>query len=240
MNKNDRLLVVIPAFNEEKSVSDVVGRTVSYFDRIGFLNYDVLVVNDASEDGTLYELKGCRCKVLSHCVNLGIGGSMQTGFIYARDNSYDYVLQVDGDGQHDPEEAGRLILGMDDETDVVVGSRFIENKGFQSSRIRQTGIKFFSFLIRYLTGINVSDVTSGFRLINRKTIDILSRCYPDEYPEPESFVIFWKYGLRVKEVAVVMHERKYGKSSINSIYYMFKVTISIIYSYIKYRYYGKY
>ena len=170
-------------------------------------------------------------------MNLGIGGAVQTGILYARENDFDLAIQLDGDGQHPPKELPKLINHhLETGANIVIGSRFLEKEGFQSSFARRMGIKYFHWVNRLMTGEQIYDSTSGFRLFDRKAIALASLSYPDEYPEPESLVVFSKAGLKIAEVPVVMAERQSGQSSIRSfgsLYYCFKVTLAMFFSFIR-------
>ena len=172
-------------------------------------------------------------------VNLGIGGAVQTGFKYALLKGYDYAVQIDGDGQHPPSEIVKLFKAMQEQKlDVVIGSRFIDKLGFQSTFVRRLGINYFMFLNRLLTGQRITYSTSGLRLINRKTLEIAGNNYPDEYPEPESIVLYAFNNLKIGEVAVEMRERQGGISSIGSVaslYYLFKVSLAMFFTYLRTR-----
>ncbi len=172
-------------------------------------------------------------KVVSLPVNLGIGGAVQTGYLYALRHGYDIAIQVDGDGQHDPQFIKYLIQRLNEGYDLCIGSRFIENEGFQSSKARRIGIRYFSWLIKLLTGKRITDPTSGFRACNRKVIELFANDYPIDYPEPETVVTVLRNRLKVCEMPVIMRPRAGGVSSIsstNAIYYMIKVTLAIIIS----------
>ena len=164
-------------------------------------------------------------------INLGIGGAVQTGYKYAKDNNYDLAVQVDGDGQHDPKflsEMSEYLIEHD--LDMVIGSRFIKKMGFQSSLMRRVGIKYFTWIIRLLTGKVITDPTSGLRIINKEIINIFCNEYPRDYPEPESIVVLLKLHKKIGEIPVVMRERAGGVSSISaikSVYYMIKVSLAI-------------
>lgn len=223
----NKVLVIVPAFNEEDNIVKVVRKLN---DCCPFA--DVVVINDCSEDDTVEKLKGEKASVISLPINLGIGGAVQTGYIYARENGYEIAVQHDGDGQHDPaaiKEAVDLIEnGI---ADIVIGSRFIEKIGFQSSFTRRIGITFLSNLIYWLTSNKICDVTSGYRVVNKRFIDLYSQDYPVDYPEPEAIVMALMNRAIVKEIPVVMSERENGESSINlkrSVYYMIKVSLAII------------
>lgn len=220
-------LIIIPAYNEEANIEKTV-RAIQK-DAEGF---DYVIINDCSVDKTRMICEENGFNVINLPINLGIGGAVQTGYRYAYEQGYDVAVQVDGDGQHDPEflniMAGYLIKN---ELDMVIGSRFIEKKGFQSSRARRIGINFFSALIKLLTGKRITDPTSGLRMIGRNVMAIFARDYPRDYPEPESVVAVLRQNLKVEEIPVIMHERMGGVSSISlkkSVYYMIKVTLAIL------------
>jgi glycosyltransferase involved in cell wall biosynthesis len=202
---------------------------------------DVLVVNDCSRDRTSETARNTDgdVKVVDLCCNLGIGGAVQTGFKYAHANGYDYVIQIDGDGQHPPGEARKLYDTIRKTgCDMVIGSRFLDISSFRTTLSRRLGIKVFYYLFRLLIRTPVTDSTSGFRIYNRKAIHLLSRLYPEDYPEPDAIILLNKYGLSICEVGVEMKEREHGHSSITPIkspYYMAKVILSIFFSYIRTR-----
>jgi len=219
-----KYLIIIPSYNEENSIVEVANEIKH--------NYDYVIINDASTDNTLDICDKNHLNAIHLSNNLGIGGAMQTGFKYALSNNYDYCVQFDGDGQHISSEIHKLIAKIEEEgADLVVGSRYLEEEGYKSSSMRKFGSKFFSLLIRMLTGQNITDPTSGFRIINRRTMQAFAENYPTDYPEPESLVFLAKNGFKIGEVGVRMQERKNSKSSITAIkaiYYMFKVTIGCI------------
>ncbi|MBS7070581.1 MAG: glycosyltransferase family 2 protein, partial [Streptococcus parasanguinis] len=165
-------------------------------------------------------------------INLGIGGAVQTGYQYAVKNGYQYAVQVDGDGQHNPEFIRKMLQVLQEKNvNMVIGSRFIENQGFQSSFARRIGISFFEKLIKILTGQKVTDPTSGLRVADRKVIEEFAKQYPSDYPEPETIVSLLTSGYSVAEVPVLMNEREHGESSITlskSVYYMIKVTMAML------------
>ena len=220
-------LVIIPAFNEsgsiEKTISDLTSNAPGF---------DYLVVNDCSTDNTLEILKKNKYEHISLPVNLGIGGAVQAGYMYAYNNGYDIAVQFDGDGQHNASYLDEMVKKLEEtDSDMVIGSRFIEHEGFQSSGVRRVGIKFFTGLIKLLTGKKITDPTSGFRMVNRRLISLFAKDYPKDYPEPESEVTIISKGYKVEELPVVMNEREEGVSSIsmiNGVYYMIKVSIAIL------------
>ena len=220
-------LVIIPAYNECGSILKAV-RDI----REHAPGFDYVVINDCSTDETL---DICRKYGLNHVnlsVNLGIGGAVQTGYLYAYKNGYDFAVQFDGDGQHDAKFLHEMRDYMvEHKLNMLIGSRFIEKEGFQSSGIRRFGIRYFSALIKFLTKAKITDPTSGMRMVNREIIGIYADSYPKDYPEPESVVAILNMGKTVGEYPVVMRERTEGVSSISplrSVYYMVKVTLAIL------------
>ena len=153
------------------------------------------------------------------------------------DHGYDMAVQVDGDGQHDPEFLEKMADYLEEnQLDMVIGSRFIEKEGFQSSGLRRVGIRFFTRLIRILTGKEITDPTSGLRMIGKNVLEMFAKDYPKDYPEPESVVAVLMRGLKVEEIPVIMREREGGVSSIslkNSVYYMIKVPLAIIFEWFR-------
>ena len=231
-----RILVIVPCFNEQAAISGVVNEIKKIREQYG-LNLDILAVNDCSTDNTLSVLRTLDCIYLDLPVNLGIGGAMQAGYKYAYRNGYEVVIQTDGDGQHPAEELPKVIQPLlDQQADVVIGSRFLTREGFQSSATRRLGIQYFRWLNQVLISQTIHDSTSGFRAFNRRTLAIVNEYYPDEYPEPEAIVQFGLHKLRMKEVPVRMRERQGGISSINTtqaVYYMLKVTLGILFVYLR-------
>ena len=221
-----KLLIIIPAYNEEQNIQQVVDNIIENFPQ-----YDYIIVNDGSTDGTLAICEERGYHYINLPINLGIGGAVQAGYRYAKEYNYDIAIQIDGDGQHNIAYADEMIqLLAKNEADIVIGSRFIEKQGFQSSGSRRTGIKILSTFIKLCTGIKVNDVTSGFRAVNKRFIDVYCQDYSNDYPEPEAIVTAVMYRGRVKEIPVIMNKRQGGESSIrfwNSVYYMIKVTLAI-------------
>jgi glycosyltransferase involved in cell wall biosynthesis len=230
------ILVIIPCFNEASSLPSLLNLLEQLNVQPSF-SVDIVVINDCSTDNTIEVAKKQAKMVLDLPVNLGIGGAMQTGYRYAFENNYDLAIQMDGDGQHPPAELNKLLTcWQQTNADIIIGSRFLDHKGFQSSFLRRSGILYLSWLNKLLTGNWVHDTTSGYRLFNKKAIALAASDYPDEYPEPESLVIFSKKGLSIKETSVLMKERQGGTSSIKhftQLYYLLKVTIAMFYSFIR-------
>ena len=227
IDKKRKVLVIIPAYNEAENIMQVVNHMMETAPQ-----YDYLVVNDGSTDTTLKLCKRENFQYLDLPINMGIGGAVQAGYIYAYKNNYDIAVQMDGDGQHDIAYLEKLLQPLlQKEADVVIGSRFLEKEGFQSSTSRRMGIYILSFLIRLTTGKKIMDVTSGYRAVNRMFIEIYSKDYPTDYPEPEAIVEAIMHLGVVKEVPVQMRAREGGISSITfkkSVYYMIKVTLAIL------------
>jgi len=231
-----RIAVIIPCYNEEKNIGNVI-RAISEINKNAVFELFPVVINDHSTDSTSQIAMKEKCVVLNLAVNLGIGGAVQTGFKYAVENNFDMAIQLDGDGQHPAAEifkiTGPVLSGN---ADIVIGSRFITGEGFQSSFIRRIGIRFFKHLIKLFTGQKIFDTTSGFRAFNRKALEIVAAEYPDDYPEPVSIITFSRHDLRIKEVQVEMKERQGGRSTIggfSSVYYMLKVFLAICFTYFK-------
>ena len=226
-------LIIIPAFNEEKNLLKVIGDIREHAP-----DYDYVVINDASTDQTKRICEEHQIHFLDLASNLGIGGAVQTGYQYALYEDYDLVVQLDGDGQHMASSLKELERELKTEenrmgtADLVVGSRFLKKEGFQSTGLRRVGIGFLCRLIRLVTGIKVTDPSSGLRMGNKNVIRIFANWYPWDYPEPESLVTIIKKGLTVHEVPVVMRERQGGRSSIGNpfraVYYMIKVSCGIL------------
>jgi len=228
-NNGEKILLIIPAYNEAENIEKVVNNLIKNYPQ-----YDYVIVNDGSRDETEEICLKNHYQVLNLPLNLGIGGAVQTGYRYALKNHYDIAIQIDGDGQHDIAYVEKLIEPIiSGDADITIGSRFIEKEGFQSSVTRRMGISFLSGLIHVLCFKKVKDVTSGFRAVNKKFIKLYAENYPSDYPEPEAIVAAIMHRGKIIEVPVVMKERAGGSSSINlrrSIYYMIKVTLAIFVS----------
>ena len=233
LKRSDRLLIIIPAYNEQGAIHHVVSGV-----RQAVPHADVLVINDGSVDNTAQEAESAGALVVEHPFNLGIGGAVQTGLKFARDQGYDYVIRLDGDGQHNADEI-QLFLNVlrSGRTDMVVGSRFLNSDvDWHIPWARRIGINFFGWAVSLLIGKRATDTTSGFCGMNRRAIDVLATYLPQDYPDVESRVIVHKAGLRQMELPVRMRARMAGVSSINSwksIYYAFKVSLAMITSALK-------
>ena len=220
-------IIIIPAYNESENIFN----TVEAIKRES-PEFDYVIINDCSKDSTKEICEHNRYNVVNLPINLGIGGAVQTGYKYALAEGYDLAVQVDGDGQHDPCFLNEMASHMaSKEYDMIIGSRFITNEGFQSSGARRIGIKYFTLLIRLLTGQKITDPTSGLRMIDREIMKLFAQDYPKDYPEPESVVAVLRQKKSVGEIPVIMKAREGGTSSISpskSVYYMVKVTLAIL------------
>ncbi|MFW7363646.1 glycosyltransferase family 2 protein [Vagococcus fluvialis] len=228
-----KVLIIIPAFNEEASILKTALSIESYKSSVPF-DLDYIVINDGSTDKTKEILVENQLPAVHLIKNLGIGGAVQTGYIYAEQNDYDIAVQFDGDGQHDIKSIEDLVNPIiKDEADFTIGSRFVEGSPseFKTSFSRRMGINLISFFIKFKTKTTILDVTSGYRAANRNVIEYFAKHYPKKYPEPETNAILVKQDKRVKEVGVNMFERLEGKSSITpikSVRYMIEVLTSIL------------
>lgn len=226
-------LIIIPAFNEADNIESLISE-------IARLDYacDYVIIDDGSLDDTRAICNRNNLTYIHLPINSGIGVAVQTGYKYAFENGYDIAIQIDGDGQHGVGYLQKVVNPIEKgECDIAIGSRFLEKKGFQSSFSRRVGIVFLSNLIWICTGVKVRDVTSGFRAVNKKFIDVYARDYSSDYPEPEAIVTAVMCRGKIKEIPVEMRERQNGSSSINmwrSFYYMIKVTLAILVKRISY------
>jgi glycosyltransferase involved in cell wall biosynthesis len=223
-----RKLAIVPAYNEE----GMVGRVVRDLER-EVPDFDILVVDDGSTDGTAREAGEQGATVISHPFNLGIGGAVQSGFKYALREGYDIAAQVDGDGQHKPSylpELERKLKTKGNQADMVCGSRFRGNPGYKVPIGRRVGNLIFSVVLTVICRQRITDPTSGFRMTNRRGIELFARDYPHDYPEVEAILMLNAHKLRIHEVPVRMNARGFGRSSIDyprSAYYMAKVLLAI-------------
>ncbi len=221
-------LVVLPAFNEEKSVGMVIREI-----RNSIPFADILVVNDGSDDGTGSVIKEEGVIVVSHPFNLGYGAALQTGFRFAAKRGYDYVFTIDADGQHIPSSAKGLLSAMQEQkADVVIGSRFIGGN-YKVGLLKKIGILLFSLIAKIYTGITFTDPTSGFQLLNRKAFSYLAEGdnYPLDYPDVNIIMILHKKKFKIVETSVVMIENRYGKSmhsGLRPVAYVVRMFLAII------------
>jgi glycosyltransferase involved in cell wall biosynthesis len=222
-----RKLAIVPAYNE----GDMVARVVRDIQR-NATGFDVVVVDDGSTDTTAAEAEAAGAAVITHPFNLGIGGAMQSGYKHALRHDYDLAVQVDGDGQHKPEYLDEMVeaLQLDGQADMVYGSRFREDPGYKVPLGRRLGNLIFSVVLTAITRQKITDPTSGFRMTNRRGIELFARDYPHDYPEVEAILMLHTHDLRIHEVPVRMNARGFGRSSIDyprSAYYMAKVLLAL-------------
>ena len=222
------VVAIVPAWNEAGAIGGVVDEILAFDPSI-----DVLVVDDASDDDTSAVAQRQGATVLPLLFNVGIGGAVQTGYRYARDEGYEIAVRLDGDGQHDASELGKLIAPIHaDAADLVIGSRFVDPGGtYRPPFARRMGIRIFARLVSLLGGQKVTDTTSGFSAMNRAGIALFALEYPHDYPEVEATLVALRSGLRLAQVQVEMRERQAGTSSITfvrSLYYIVKVMLALL------------
>lgn len=226
IDKLEKTLIIIPAYNEEKSIKSVVE---DIYDKTE--NCDVIVINDGSKDNTLIEAQKTRATVIDLPSNLGIGGAVQTGYLYAQKHNYDIAIQVDADRQHNPEYINEMIeIIKSGQAQMVIGSRFVKKTSYKQTFFRMFGIKITSGIIKLLTGKRIYDTTSGFRAINKEIIEEFAKNYPYDYPEPCTNMEMILKGKVIQEIPVEMNRRETGVSSISplkSVNYMFKVILCL-------------
>lgn len=224
---SEKMLAIVPAYNEQATVGDVVAAI--HRDAPGF---DVLVVDDGSTDDTSGRAERAGAATVRLPFNLGIGGAVQTGYGFALENGYAFAVQVDADGQHDPAELGKLVerIGAEPRVDMVYGTRFHADSAYRSSAVRRAGIRVFALILSVITRQRVTDPTSGFRLSNQRAIRLFARNYPLDYPEVEAILMMHRHQLKCAEVPVKMRAREGGRSSITMLrsgYYMVKVLLAV-------------
>lgn len=220
-------VVIIPAFNEEGAIGNLLDELKQYVPEL-----DVVVINDGSTDYTALLAREKGVKVLDLPCNLGVGGAVQAGFRYAYDQGYQYVIRIDGDGQHPPAEIPKLINAMKvGNDDLIIGSRFTGEHSYVSTLFRFVGIKILAIFLSSICKSPVTDPTSGFWMVNRKLLYYFSNDYPMEYPEPESIALLRRQGFSFREEPVTFRPRTTGFSTIGvwgTVYYMMKVGLALI------------
>jgi len=225
--QDSRICVVIPAFNEANSVARVIARAHQAIPEA-----HVVVVNDGSKDDTAVRALRAGATVITLPVNLGIGGAVQAGYLYALRHGFDIAIQVDGDDQHDPAEIERLLNPIrTGRAEMTIGSRWLGRGDYEAPRSRRMAMHVLATLVRWRTGGSFTDTTSGFRAVGVEGIALFARSYPTDFPEVESLVLASRHGLRLEEVPVRMAPRIHGRSSIagiRSAYYMARVTVSLV------------
>jgi glycosyltransferase involved in cell wall biosynthesis len=223
----DKILIVIPAFNEEENIHAVVQEI-----RREVPEAVVLVVNDGSWDQTETRARNAGAKVLTHPFNMGYGVTLQTGYKYALKYRFDQILQMDGDGQHDPRYLPVLLREVrEGRADVVIGSRFLGEGDYRPARLRQMGICLFRWVASFLCGQKITDPTSGYQALNRRAVEFCARdSFPGDYPDADVLVMMHRAGLRLREIPVRMHPNARGRSmhsGLKPLYYIYKMCLSI-------------
>lgn len=229
----DSLLIIVPAFNEEGAIGSVVR---SIHENIP--GVPVLVIDDCSRDSTITVARQAGADILPLPHHLGLGGSVQAGYKLAYELGFEYVIRVDGDGQHDaayiPKVFDRL---RNSRCEMVIGSRYLEGNGRHTGPIRGLGIRFFRLVLRPILGRPVRDPTSGFVGVNRRALSVFTRSFPLEYPEIEALVVLQRRRFRFEEVPCPVRPRLAGRSSITamkSLYYIFHVLLGVFVNILKY------
>lgn len=225
MNKNN-LAIIIPAYNEAGRIAT----TIAGIRKFG--NADIVVVDDGSNDDTASEARAAGARVIELPFNLGYGAALQTGFKYALDKGYEFAVQMDADGQHDPLSIEALISPvLKDEVDVVIGSRFLDKGNYKAPFVRRMGMYFFGIITSVVTGRRITDPTSGFQALNKKVMEFYaSDAYPADYPDADVIIMLYRQGFRFKEVPVIMHnaaKRSMHGGILKPLYYIFKMMLSI-------------
>lgn len=222
-----RVAVIVPAYNEARNLPRLAEALRAY----GSID-DVCAVDDGSTDLTAAVAASLGWTVLRLPMNLGIGGAMQAGYLWAFERGYDVAIQMDGDGQHDPAYLNALLAPiLEGKAELVIGSRFLSDGGYRSTAVRRAGIRYLSWFLRLRCGARVTDPTSGFRAASRRAVELFARYYPSDYPEPEAVALARRAGLRIAEVPVRMNDRVHGSSSITAartLYYLVKVSLALI------------
>ena len=223
---NGKLLILIPAFNEEGAIGGVIREVHEVMPGV-----PVLVVDDSSADSTVGRAREAGARVLEMPHHLGLGGCVQAGYRLAFELGYDYVIRVDGDGQHDPRYLPRILETLQKEgCEMVIGSRFVNGTGMHFGPLRAVGIVLFRAVLRPILGKPVHDPTSGFVGVNRTALEVFSHSFPLEYPEIEALVVLQRRRFRFVEVPCEMRPRRTGRSSITamkSLYYIVHVLLGV-------------
>lgn len=226
--KKEKVLVIIPAYNEEKQIAAVVTQAKREIPEA-----QILVINDGSSDETGKIAKKAGSRVLTHPFNLGYGVALQTGYKFALRYGFDYILQLDGDGQHDPRYLRKILQELKKGgTDIIIGSRFLGGCNYQAPFFRRLGMKIFAFIAGKISGQKITDPTSGYQALDRKAVEFYSHdFFPGDYPDADVLIMLRRAGLRFREIPVNMNRNPNGKTMHNGlkpIYYTYKMCLSIM------------
>ncbi len=225
--ENQKYLIIIPVYNEEKNVGQVLDKIIKLD-----LPCDIAVVDDGSQDNTKNVVKLKNVKLLSHAVNLGYGAALHTGFLYAKNYNYEAVITMDGDGQHEPSEIKKLIQEYEIYTaDIIIGSRFFKGSSYQVKFFRNIGRILFSLVTFLITKRKIKDITSGFQILDSKAAGFLAKSdFPLDYPDANMLILLELCGFRIKEIPVKMYPAP-SKASIHyglaPLFYIYKMLLSI-------------
>ncbi|BDU51131.1 glycosyltransferase family 2 protein [Haliovirga abyssi] len=228
------LLILIPAYNEEKHIEKVIKKISTVLKEID-IKSKIVVVNDGSKDNTEEIAKSAGAEVINHVFNMGYGAALQTGYKYAFKNEYKYVIQLDSDGQHEPENIKNIYEALKNgEGDLILGSRFLENRSnYNPTLFRKIGMGLFSWVTSTIIGKKITDITTGYQGLNRKVLKVfIQDIYPTDYPDADVLIMLYKKRLKINEVPVLMYELS-NKESMHSgiigpLYYVFKMFLSIL------------
>lgn len=232
MKKEKNVLVIIPAFNESQTIGEIIVQIRNYLPEA-----DLVVIDDGSTDSTAEIARSSGAIVISLAFNMGYGVALQTGYKYAQEKGYEYILQIDADGQHDPRSLKDMLKELiTSETDVIIGSRYLKKGSYQPPFLRRIGMKFFVFLTSMIIRQKISDPTSGLQGFRRVALRFLvSDYFPVDYPDADVIIMIHRYGLKIKEIPVVMRP-SFGKSmhsGLRPLYYVFKMTLSIFVTFLR-------
>jgi glycosyltransferase involved in cell wall biosynthesis len=227
------LLVIVPAYNEADAIARVVREIQENVPGVS-----ILVIDDCSIDSTVSQARSAGAEVLPLPHHLGLGGCVQAGYKLAHELGFDYVIRVDGDGQHNAQDIPRLFERLQESgCEMVIGSRFIMQSGQRTGPVRSLGIRFFRLVLRPILGTTVYDPTSGFVGVNRRALDVFSRSFPLEYPEIEALVVLQRRRFRFEEIPCKFRPRTTGRSSITplkSMYYIVHVLLGVFVNVLKF------
>ena len=222
--------IIIPALNEEKSIGPLIERIKSYADA------EIVVIDDGSHDCTAQIAAEAGALIIRHPFNMGYGVALQTGYKCAANEGCDYILQMDGDGQHNPKFIQDFFQTMEsEECDVIIGSRFLGDNKYKAGVLKSAGIMLFRFITRIATGAKITDPTSGYQCLSRKVFTVFTTdSFPNDYPDANIIVMLHRLGFKIKEITVTMSENSEGRSMhkgiVTVLYYIFKMFLSIFIS----------